>query len=87
MAIMKPIINNNGMTADQHIRLRIAARSAVMNAFKALSEIRPHGRDYQTASDPDAFKNDLAVHEGRMQMLDALHNELLDEALAIKEQK
>lgn len=84
--IMKPVINNNGMTAQEHIRLRIAARTAVMAAIKAIGELRPHGRDYQTATDPLAYDVDLAIHNERIRQLDALHNALMDEAMRIQEQ-
>lgn len=84
--IMKPVINNNGMTADEHIRLRIAARTAVMAAIKAIGELRPHGRDYQTATDPLAYETDRLIHDERISQLDKLHNTLLDEALFIQEQ-
>lgn len=87
MAIIEPVINGNGMTADEHIRNRIKARQAIKHAIEALAELRPHGRDYQTLPNNDRYSVDTGIHTARIRFLDQLYNDLMDEAVAIQEQK
>lgn len=80
--LMNPRININGMSREQHIQQRIDAMLAVRNVIKALSDIRPHGRDY--IGDTDSYQRDLEIHAERIMVLDKLYNELHDEALSIQ---
>ena len=82
MPTMKPILNLNGTSREALIDARIKAREAVQALMKALGETAPNGRDY--IGHPDAYKADLAVYRARFAALDALHNDLGDEALAIQ---
>ena len=87
MAIMQPVINNNGETKESHVEKRIDIRNAIMETMKRLQEIAPHGRDYQTLADSQArYNTDLEIYRARFAMLDKLNNEILDEALAIQNQ-
>ena len=43
---MKPIINLNGQSAAEHLRLRREALDALKAAKDAVSPLLPHGRDY-----------------------------------------
>lgn len=81
--IMRPRININGMSSDQHIQQRIDIMTAVRDTIRSLSEIRPHGRDY--LGDSEAYQRDLKIHAERIMVLDKLYNEIHDEALAIQE--
>lgn len=79
---IRPIINLNGETRQNHIDRRIDARTALREAMARLSELRPHGRDYPNAKDRLAM--DLSEYTRRFAELDALANILLDEALGLQ---
>lgn len=81
--IIRPVINMNGMTAAQHVRMRCEARTAVKACLKAVNELRPSGRDY--IGDDAALKRDTAIHESRVRFLDGLYNALMEEAVEIQE--
>lgn len=81
---INPQINLNGMTANEHIRLRMEFRKKLMDAMKVLAELRPHGRDY--ISEPDRYKNDLDIYYARFRALDHLYNVVEQEAFKIQEQ-
>lgn len=83
MLTMKPIININGMTRREHIELRMDVRQKLKAAIEALSQIRPHGRDY--LGDNVKLDIDLMIHNQRQAMLNELYNTLETEALAIQE--
>jgi hypothetical protein len=81
MAYMKPIININGATRESHVQARIEARAAIQAAMKAVSELRPHGRDY--LGDTARLDADMKIYIERFAALTALYNELEIEALEI----
>lgn len=81
--LIQPIINLNGMSAEEHVTLRVKALTALHAAMDSLSELRPHGRDY--IGDDQAYQRDLSIYSERFRQLDALHNAIMDEAVAIKE--
>ena len=81
-----PVVNLNGAKAQVLIDARMDAREAVMQAMKALSECEPNGRDYQTAPKCE-YETARALYVKRFSFLDALANELQDEAIAIDEQR
>lgn len=62
---------------------RLKASRAVAKAMAALSEIKPHGRDY--VGRPDALRQDLDIYKDRFLSLDSLYSSLLDEAQWIDE--
>jgi len=80
--LMQPRINLNGMTWGQHVELRINARNKLFDAMVAISDLRPHGRDY--LGDDAAYERDLAIHNERFAFLDRLNNELYEEAINIQ---
>ena len=63
--------------------MRIEARRAIHEALRALQELSPHGRDY--IGDRDAWKRDSDIYCERFRILDAMANDLMDEAVAIME--
>lgn len=81
--LMQPIVNLNGTDRESLIDQRLVAMNALQAAMKALQGTAPHGRDY--IGHPDAFARDRAIYQARFASLDALRNELSDEALAIQE--
>jgi hypothetical protein len=82
MTIMRPFVNINGTSRAALVDQRRAAMEAVRLAMTALQETCPHGRDY--IGDPARFDHDRGVYNRRFAKLDELHNDLLDEALAIQ---
>jgi len=85
MSMMHPRININGMTRKQHVANRVAIMESLQAAMKAMAEIRPHGRDYQTCSNADAYNDDLAIYQERFAFLVKLYNEIQNEAISIQE--
>jgi hypothetical protein len=83
MPIMQPIVNLNGSSRDNLVNVRIEARRAIHEALRALQELSPHGRDY--IGDRDAWKRDSDIYCERFRILDAMANDLMDEAVAIME--
>ena len=86
-SIVIPIINNNGATAESYIEARITARQKIRDLMAALSQIKPHGRDYQTACNPDAYRRDTETHNLRMLFLDQLYNDMEEEMEQIQKQQ
>jgi hypothetical protein len=83
MSYMQPVVNLNGSSRDDLIAQRIALRSALMDAMKALSNMSPHLRDYSDVSD---WQRDRAVYVERFKALDRLYEEVGEEAASIAEQ-
>jgi hypothetical protein len=81
--IMHPIINNNGTSREELIQMRLAAKRALHAAMKSLQELSPHGRDY--LGNNEAWKADRAIHVARFTALDAMANDLMEEAVSIME--
>jgi hypothetical protein len=83
MTTMQPIVNINGTSRDDLVKMRIEARRAIHEALRALQELSPHGRDY--IGNRDAWKRDSDIYCERFRILDAMANDLLDEGVAIME--
>lgn len=81
--LIRPIINNNGTSRQSMIDYRIAIRDALQNAMEALNEIKPNGRDY--IGHPEEYARDREIYIARFCALDKMHNDLLDEAIYIKD--
>ena len=81
--IMKPIISISGTSRKELIDQRIEAGRALMALMKTMSNMVPNGRDY--IGQPLAFERDRSIHRARFAILDAMHNELMDEALHIRD--
>lgn len=80
-----PRINMNGMTANEHIELRLKARKALQELRGVVNELAPHGRDY--LGDQADYAKDRETHYERVRYLDGLFETLLEEALAIQDQQ
>lgn len=84
--MMNPVINNNGATRESHVEARRDILTHLHASMKALQEIAPHGRDYQTLAADEAAKRygeDLDIYRDRFNKLDALYNEIMEEAVSI----
>jgi hypothetical protein len=78
MNIQPPVININGTSADELMRVHIEACEALRAAIKALQETTPHGRDFQTVT---PVEYNAARHQ-YFERSKRLH-EILDEVVAI----
>jgi hypothetical protein len=81
-----PRLNINGTAADDLLKQQIDARSAVLDAMKALQAAAPNGRDYQTVS-VDIYKAARQQHDAWLGQLDEMAQKLELIALAIHDQK
>lgn len=84
MSLIRPTLNINGSSADDLIEPRIAAYDALSEAFAALQRATPNGRDYP--GDNDACVADRGRHYARLEAINALRAEIMQEAIAIKNQ-
>lgn len=83
MPIMHPIANLNGTSREQLIDTRLAAVRALRDAMKAMQELSPHMRDY--LGNNETWQADRTIHIARFSTLDAMANDLIDEALSLRE--
>jgi len=79
---MTPFISISGDSRDTLVNDRAAVLPALREAMKLMSETKPNGRNY--IGQNEAYERDRAIYAKRFAALDALHNALLDEALAIQ---
>lgn len=80
--LMEPMVNLNGTSRDELVRVRIDAALAISDALLKLRALRPHGRDY--LGDTNAYQRDLAIYEDRFASLRQIMNEIDDEAEQIQ---
>ena len=73
-----PIVNINGTSRRALIAQRMEACARVRAAIKALCEMRPHGRDFQTV-DQCEYDKAREGHDRRIATLQAVHDELMKE--------
>ena len=81
--IMKPIISISGTSRQELIDQRIEAGRALMALMKTMSNMVPNGRDY--IGQNEAYERDRSIHRQRFAILDAMHNNLMEEALHIRD--
>ncbi len=80
--MMTPFITISGDKRETLINDRVDCLTPLREAMKRLSETKPNGRNY--IGQNEAYERDRAIYAKRFAALDALHNTLLDEALAIQ---
>lgn len=80
--IIQPIINNNGTSRQSMVDYRIAIADALRDTMVAMQEIKPNGRDY--IGHLDAYTRDREIYAARYRALDAIYNDVMEEALHIK---
>jgi len=82
--MITPQININGSSKDDLINPRLMAMDHLMDAIEALKQVAPNGRDYP--DDNTACVADREEHYDRLAKLRALCEEIMSEAIYIKEQ-
>lgn len=80
--LMVPVVNINGTSRDELVRVRLDAALAILDALHMLRKLRPHGRDYPGT--PDTYQRDLSIYEDRFDSLHQIMNEIDDEAEQIQ---
>lgn len=83
--MIRPILNINGTSAEELIQTRRNAIEALDAVMKALQEMTPNGRDYP--GQQDHCRADRELHYSRFAQLDAMRNQIMDEALEIVRQR
>ncbi len=79
-----PQVNLNGTSRAALIEQRLDACAALRQAMHALQEITPHSRDYQTAR-AGMYEEARALFAERYNNLRALHDNLMDEAIQLRD--
>jgi hypothetical protein len=77
-ALVLPIVHLNGTSAEELLRLRQDAHSALDKAVVALQQMAPNGRDYYLES--GRFEEALAQHEWRLIALTEIMEEIAAES-------
>lgn len=83
--MIRPVLNINGTGALDLINPRRDAMALINEVIEALKQVTPNGRDY--IGDNDRCLADRTTHFDRLAALHTLREELLDEALHIKQQE
>ena len=86
MTVTAPIVNLNGTSKEELLRLHIDAMHALESAATAMMKVTPHGRDFQTAGSVEVYRQAKADHLRRVNLLWSIHKELEEIALNISEQ-
>jgi hypothetical protein len=63
--------------------LRVKAYNALRDAMKAMQELSPHMRDY--LGNQETWQADRNIHIARFSALDAMANDIMDEALSLQD--
>jgi len=79
--MIRPIMNNNGSSAEDLINPRRDAMDALQDAIEALKQAVPNGRDYP--GDTIRCVEDRNIHFDRLATLHTLREELFSETLSI----
>jgi hypothetical protein len=82
--MIRPTLNSNGSSAYDLIENRAIARRHLQQAIDALRSVMPNGRDYPI--DNDLCVADRAEMYRRIGLLAEMQDDLLYEAVAIKNQ-
>ena len=82
--MITPTINPNGSSKDDLLMPRLNAMDLLMEAIEALKQATPNGRDYP--GNAVACIADREEHFDRLAKLRALREEIMSEAVYIKEQ-
>jgi hypothetical protein len=83
MPIMHPIANLNGTSREELIMVRVKAYNALRDAMKAMQELSPHMRDY--LGNNETWQADRNIHIARFSALDAMSNDIIDEAISLRD--
>lgn len=83
--MIRPTLNLNGSSAFDLINPRRTAMALIDEVIDELKQATPNGRDYP--NDTMACAADRTTHFDRLAVLHTLREELLDEAIHIKQQE
>lgn len=84
MALIIPSIHSNGTGPKALVEQRCEIAHAARALQEALQAGAPHGRDFYTQPDPEAFKKANAIHVERLRMVEALIKDVTEEAIDIQ---
>lgn len=79
--IIRPILNINGTSRDELVDQRRAVADALRDVVEAMRHMVPNGRDYP--GDYDRLQRDRFTHFARMDQINKLYNDIIEEASAI----
>lgn len=79
-----PIIHLNGSGQRSLVEQAAEVHSALEDALKLMAMARPHGRDYYTSPDPDAFTKARDAHNAAYEAVSKISEEYINYALAIQ---
>ena len=80
--MIRQVVNINGTSRADLIKQRTDVMAALYNAIDALKQGMPNGRDYP--NDKEQCVADRQKQYGRIATLNAMRDELLEEALLIQ---
>jgi len=83
---IKPTINNNGTNGKELLQQQLDAHAAVREAIAVLCKAAPHGRDYQTNGNDDAYREARATWEQLNDMLITVRDEVFATGIHIRDQ-
>lgn len=83
--LVVPIVHLNGTSANSLVEDRLKAYAAIGEAYDALKQMGPNGRDYYPQ--PGLMQLAIEQHRRRLLVLDALRAEIEAECEAINEQE
>ena len=84
MSLPTPIVHLNGTGAKDLIGQATDVHCALKQAQDLMRKARPHGRDYYTSPDPDAFNTAREAHDKLYSAIDKISMDYLALALAIQ---
>lgn len=84
--VYSPKVNINGTSADELLEQNKEALRALLEAFAAVQQCAPHGRDYQTV-EPEQYRLARQQHNRWLTQLDDMRKEIEQVALDILAQQ
>jgi hypothetical protein len=81
--VVAPIVHLNGTSREQLLEVREAAYAALDEAYTALKQTAPNGRDYYP--EPGLLEKAQEQHSRRLRLIDAVMTSLQTEMYCISE--
>lgn len=79
--IIRPTVNINGTSRDELVDQRRAVADALRDVVETMGHMVPNGRDYP--GDYDRLQRDREIHFARMNQINKLYLDIIEEASAI----
>ena len=83
--LIVPTLNINGSTRDNLVDYHTRAMRKINEAYAALADMAPHGRDYQTAP-PGTHEKAQEQYKVWREQLRVIHNDIESIAIEISNQ-